>query len=371
MTKTKKPDLSNVSLDDIIEQSKPKKKIKKRKGAPAAPTDVDYTKFSDAQIKKQLEKKGMPTTGSRKKLEARLQHCVRQAWAQYEKQMRKGTVKPKKKNKKPKTKLSEEERKKIQEQNEANRKAKLAKKAANKKKAEAARKAALERKRKKKEASDLKKADLDAAQKVQKEARQSLEAFAAFDIKALAAQVRKKFDPKNKNITNIQYDFSKKGFVIKFKKPMYVEAVTKGAHMKKPVTAKFNVTTSVLPAPVESQCVFFLSPTSFNHTDKQIADEWVAEQGGEDLPELDKLQLWIDSAQKTFNSCGKIINVYRERGFMVVHFASSSSADKFIGKYEGGEFNGVPFQFLKAGTPTKQDRNQCDEEFPRPKKKKN
>jgi len=391
LSTTSKPDISNMSLDDIIKSEKPKRKISKKKGkAPTQPSDVDYEKFSDEQIRAELKKRGMPVKGSRVKLVARLKHCVRQAWEQYNKQMKKGTQTQAKK----KTKLTAEQRQKITEENEANRLAKLKRKMENKKKAEAmheeleakrkAKKAekakrklehekrmaeARERKRQKREATEAKRAKMEDEQKVQKEARQSCEAFAHFDIKLFSQQIQKKLDPKKQKITNISYDFSKKGFVIKFKEPKHVEMVTKGATMKKPTTTKFSLSTYVLPAPLESHCVFFLAPTALNHPNKAAADKWLSDQGASGLPELDKLQLWFDSALSTFATCGKIINVFRERGFMIVHFSDAACVTKFNQKYADKSFNGVPFVFLRTGTPTKRHRNLCDKEFPRPQKK--
>lgn len=379
-----KPDISNLSLDDFIAKERPAKKVGKRKGRRAvAPSEVDYEKFSDDQIRKELSKRGMTTKGSRKKLVARLKHCVKQAWEKYNKAVKKNSAPQKEKKK-----LSPEERLKITEQNEANRAAKLKKKMENKAKAEAAQAAnrelkakrrmenkrkaeeARERKRLKREESLFKQNNYEAEQKKQKEARQKLEAHANFDMKTFAAQLRKKLDPKGNKIASISYDFSKKGFVIKFKQAKFVEAVTKGSTIQKLTSYKLNLTASLLPAPLESHCAFFLSPTAQNHPNKDAATEWLSEQGGSDAPELEKLQLWIDDALSSFASCGTIVNVFRERGFLVVQFSNASGASSFMSKMEGGDFNGVPFVFLKEGTPTKRDKNDCDKEYPLPKKKK-
>jgi len=362
-TSTKKPDLGNMSLEDIIKKEKPKRKPKKKsRGAPQEPSNVDYEKFSDDQIRKELSKRGMPTKGSRAKLVARLKHCVRQAWEQYNKSAKKGVVTQKKQKKK----LSAEEKLAITEENEANRLANLKRKLESKKKQEQAR----ERKRQKREASMKKREAQEESQKVQKEARQVMEAMVQFDMKSLEEQIRRKYDPKGNKLSNVSYDFSKTGFVLKFNKPQYVEMATKGATISKPASIKCNVTSHILPAPLESKCVFFLAPTAFNHPNKAAADEWLEGEGAADEAELVKLNHWIESAMDTFKSCGKIINVYRERGFLVVYFAAASSVGKFMSDFAEDEFNGVPLVFVKKGTPTKHDRMVCDEQNPRPKKAK-
>jgi len=382
-----KPNMS-MSLDDFIAKDKPKGKVgKKKKGkGRAPPRDIDYAKFSDAQIKKELEKRGMTTKGSREKLVKRLKHCVQQAWAKYDKAMRKGQVKQE-----TKKQLTAEEKLKITEQNEANRLAKMKRREENKKKAEIARKKneakkaekakrklehekrmdeARERKRIKTEMRKKKQDNYEVEQKKEKEARQVLEAHAHFDMKSFAEALKKKLDPKGKSISSCNYDFSKKGFVVKFKNANLVSSVTKGSTINNLVNYSLNLTTSVLPAPIESQCVFFLSPTALNHPNKGRADNWVSKQGGSNAPELEKLQLWIDDAVSTFGSCGTVVNVYRERGFLVIQFKDKSSVAKFMKRFKGKKFNGVDMVFLKEGTPTKRDRNECDEANPVPKKKK-
>jgi len=385
---TSKPDLSNMSLEDLIQADKPKKiKKKKKGGAPRAPANMDFTKFNDDQIRKELEKRGMPTKGSRKKLEARLKHCVKQAWEQYNKKLRKQNP-DEQKPKKKKVKLSAEEKQKITEQNEQNRLAKLKRKAENKKRADeqmkAQRAAKLKRKaenkrkmeearqakRQRREETMAKRAKIEDEQKLVKEARQKCQAHVNFDTKALIEQIKKKFDARGDRITNVTYDFSKKGFLIKFKQPKFVEMATKGATVKKPTKVKLNVVCNVLPDAVESNSVFFLSPIAVNHPNKDAADEWLADQGAADEPDLVKLQLWLDSARDTFDNMGKIVNVFRERGFLTIHYATPQAAAKFISSNTGGEFNGVPFVFLNKGIPTKKDNMDCAKEFPRPKKAK-
>lgn len=331
---------------------------------PQRPENVDYSKFTDKQIKAQLKQEGMPITGSRKKLEARLKHCVTQAWAKYN--AKKGKGKQNNKPKKVKKELSAAEKEKLIKQNEANRQAKLKRKAEHMKRAEEAR----ERKRQKREAALARQNALIAESKAGKEERQKLVAYANIDMKTLGESLRKKLDPKGNKISSINFDFSKKGYCIKFTAPKYVETCTKGSTISKLTSMKMNVTTSLLPGPLESTCVYFLSPTALNHPNKAEADEWLDGKGLASAPELEKVNAWTKSALATFKKIGPIVNVSRERGFLVVQFQKEAVAKKFVSSFEGKEFNGVPFVFLKSGTPTKKDRNDCDEENPMPKKKK-
>merc|ERR550525_1567096 len=171
---------------------------------PQRPENVDYSKFTDKQIKAQLKQEGMPITGSRKKLEALLKHCVTQAWAKYN--AKKGKVKQNNKPKKVKKELSAAEKEKLIKQNEANRQAKLKRKAEHMKRAEEAR----ERKRQKREAALARQNALIAESKAGKEERQKLVAYANIDMKTLGESLRKKLDPKGNKISSINFDFSKK-----------------------------------------------------------------------------------------------------------------------------------------------------------------
>jgi len=313
----------------------------------------------------------MSSKGSRAKLENRLRHCVRQAWEKYNKKMKSEiSQRPQSKNPKKKSTKTPEERKRIQEENERNRIAKAKRKAENKRKAEEARAEARERKRLKTEANNKKRDEQEAEQKKHKEKRQKLEAYASFDMKGVAAQLRKKLDPRGNKITSLNYDFSKKGFLIKFKDAKMVEAATKGSTISKLIQYKLNSTCSILPSPIESNCAFFLSPMAGNHPQLAKGTKWVNGQGGSDLGELEKLQLWIDDAVTSYSHCGKVINVFRERGFIVMQFDSSKGAQKFMREANGSDFNGVPFLWVKDGTPTKRDKLDCDKKYPMPKKAK-
>lgn len=377
MTKTKtKPELTGMSLDDFIAQSAPKKVGKRKpkgKKKMSDPSNFDCSKYTDDQIRAELDKRGMSNKGSRAKLENRLRHCVRQAWEKYNKSLRKGiSQNPQKKSKKNKKKstLTAEQKEEITKQNEANRLAKAKRKAENKRKAEEARAEARERKRLKTEANNKKQSLQRADQKKLKQARQKLEAYAHFDMKGFAEQLKKKIDPRGNKISSLNYDFSKKGFLIKFKDAKHVDAATKGSTISKLTTYKLNSTCSILPAPLEANCAFFLSPTAVNHPDAAAAKAWLDGQGAGDKPELEKLQLWIDDAVTSFSHCGKIINVFRERNFMVVHFSSSSAAKKFMSEAKDSDFNGVKFVWVMDGTPTKKDRMDCEAANPIPKKPK-
>lgn len=327
--------------------------------------NVNYDDFSEGDIKNQLKQRGMSTKGSRAKLVARLKHCVKQAWDQWNKKQKQNNG-DQNARKPPKKKLSEAEKDAIRKQNEENRLAKLKRKAENAQRAEEAR----ERKRQRREEQSEKAEERAAQQKEEKEARQKLEAHATLDMKLFSAQLRKKLDPKNNRISSMNYDFSKKGFVIKFTQPKFVETCTKGSTINNLTNYKLSLSTSILPAPIESNCVYFLSPTANNHPNKAAAEKWLLSKRASDKPELEKLQLWVASACAAFGKKGTIVNVFRERGFLVVQYKDSSAADSFMSSMANKKFNGVPFVFLRAGTPTKKDRNDCDAENPMPKKEK-
>jgi len=113
----------------------------------------------------------------------------------------------------------------------------------------------------------------------------------------------------------------------------------------------------------------FLYPSAVNHPNKEDAASWLEKQGSGDVQDLSALQLWIDSGFSSFAKYGKIVNIYRERGFIVVQFSTDSEANKFM-KNSGGSFNGVDFVHKKVGTPTKADRNALLKEHPMPNLKK-
>lgn len=78
---------------------------------------------------------------------------------------------------------------------------------------------------------------------------------------------------------------------------------------------------------------------------------------------VEPLKKWRESAKQTFKEYGSIVKVYRERGFLVVHFADAKSASNMFNKCcSNGSFNDVPFVYMKIGTPTKKDKQTCEKQ---------
>merc|ERR1719397_290860 len=254
------------------------------------------------------------------------------------------------KPKKVKKKLTDAEKSEIHAKNEANRLAKAKRRAENEKRLEEHQR----RKRQKREESMAKQETLKQQQKEQKEARQRCEVLLKIDFAGYKDALRKKLDPKGTKISNLTQDFSKKGFIVKFKSEKDAATCAKGSTMKKKKTWKIPMATSILPSPVESKCVFFQYPLDQTHPSLEQAKEWTLTQDSdEDLAELKKLSLWSDSAATYFAKYGTIYDVYRERGFLVVYYTTETAASKCFSACAGAEFNGVPFNFLRRGTPTK------------------
>jgi len=352
-----KPELANVSLDDIIQKERKEKQQQQRKKSPMfPPKEVDYDVFTDDQIREQLQARGLSTKGLRPKLVNRLKSEVQKAWAAYKKQMKAQQNKPKK----VKKKLTDAEKSEIHAKNEANRLAKAKRRAENLKRVEEHQ----ARKRQKREESMAKQEILKQQQKEQKEARQRCEVLLKIDFSGYKEALRKKLDPKGTKISNLTQDFSKKGFIVKFKTEKDAATCAKGSTMKKKKTWKIPMATSVLPSPVESKCVFFQYPLDQTHPNFEKAKAWTLEQDSdENLAELKKLSLWTESSAEYFGKYGTIYDVYRERGFLVVYYSTEAAASKCFAASAGAEFNGVPFNFLRMGTPTKADRLQCQNEL--------
>lgn len=326
--------------------------------------ETDYTKFTVEQIKAQLEQRGLQTNGKRKALVRRLKAEVQRAWQSY--YSAKGETQPlfdKPKKKKPKQ--SPEEIARQIEANKAKRLEKLKRKAENIKRMEEAREA----KRRRKEESAAVQADRMEQQKKDKMERQKLECFVTFDLKSFQQQLQKKIDPKGDKLSSLNYNAVQKRFNLRFKDAKTQVAYTKNSTVQKPKKFELKMTLSCLPAPVESRCVMFLYPSAVNHPNKEDAASWLEKQGSGDVQDLSALQLWIDSGFSSFAKYGKIVNIYRERGFIVVQFSTDSEANKFM-KNSGGSFNGVDFVHKKVGTPTKADRNALLKEHPMPNLKK-
>lgn len=368
MSEEKKPDIANLSLDDIISAENKAKKQKKRKKAqnPAQtwtqPKNVNFDDFTDEQIRAQLASRGLSTKGGRQKLVNRLKAEVQRAWAQFKKANKNnvipGLMPPmgNSKPKKPKKKLSEEERNKIHAQNEANRLAKAKRRVENLKRQEENQR----RKRLKREANADKQRKLKEQQKIAKEARQRCELYVQFDLDSYKEALRKKLDPTGTKILNLTQDFSKKGFVVKFKSAEDAEACSRGSTMEKKKVITAPVMASIIASPVESKSVFFQYPLDQSHPDLAKAKAWTLTQNPDDkLTELKKLDIWIQSALTHFSKNGVVKHIYRERGFLVINFSTETAAKQCLNANESGDFNGVKFHYMKMGTPTKADCLEC------------
>lgn len=325
---------------------------------PSRVQETDYSQFTVEQIKKQLADRGLETTGKKKTLVKRLKAEVQRAWSQYYDSQGKS-----KKKKAPKKKMTLEEITAQNKENAAKRKAKLKRKAENIAKMEEAKRA----KRQKKEASAKIQAKRMAEQKEEKEKRQLLEVFVKLDIKDYQTQLQKKLDPKGTRIDTMSYNAVHKRFNIRFKNAAHQQAITKNATITKAKSYTLKMSASTLPAPVESRCVMFLYPAALNHPNKDAAQEWLEGQTGEGAQDLAALNLWKKSALSKFARYGKIVNVYRERSFLVVYFSTASEAQKMMKGAADSEFNGVPMLCMKVGTPTKQDKNELNKQYPIPK----
>jgi hypothetical protein len=220
---------------------------------------------------------------------------------------------------------------------------------------------ARERKRLKKAEKAKKQQEQILRQKKEKEQRQMCEAFLGFDVRNFEQQVRKKLDPTNTKIASCSYDTVAKRFKVKFISAADATNFTKGITMKKPRKLKFDSAVSILPSPVESRCVMFLYPMCNNHPDVAKAKAWCETNGLAQKKDSEVLQAWIQSASNTFSSYGTIVNIYRERGFLVVNFTAASGATKMLENAK--TFNDCSFVRLQVGTPTKLDKRTVDKEL--------
>lgn len=350
---------------------------------------IDFSTFNDEAIKQHLTSRNLSTEGDRDVLVARLEEEVNKAWSQYyaaepmypfpfgmyrpPQPLAPKKKKKKKNNKRKRSNLTEEEKTKMEEERVAARERKATRKAENRKKMEEAYEAAKERKRLKKEASATKQAGMEIQQKEAKEKRQRSEVFVYFDMKAFSNQLKKALDPKGKKINACNYDFSHKGFRVRFNDPAHASSCAQGATMNDPRTVKVPTNLQVLPAPVESHCVFFLDPCHPGNPEREAAFEWVKEQGIETrTSDVQTLSLWKGATEIKCARYGAIVNIYRERGFIVVQFQSEAAAEAmYDALHEGQKLNKVSMLFMKKGTPKKRDRIECDEKYPKaPKTKK-
>lgn len=316
------------------------------------PPQIDYSLFDTPAIKSQLSSRGLSIEGPRPQLVKRLRKEVNKAWRNYNKSATQQPLFPQqsRKPKSPKPKKTPEQIKEEQEASDKKRQEKYKRRAEHEERVEEAR----ERKRLKKEESAKKQAVIHKQQKQEKEQRQMSEAFLGFDLRSFEEQVRKRMDPSGSNIASISYETVSKRFRIKFNTAAQAQKVTKGITMKKQKKLNFDSSVFILPSPVESQCVMFLYPMSTYHPDSANAKKWCDSKGlGEEKDSI-VLQSWIASALSTFSKFGTVVNIYRERGFLVVHFASKAHASKMLGNAK--DFNGCSFIHLQTGTPTKLDK---------------
>lgn len=328
--------------------------------------NVDYGKFDTEAIKTQLASRNLSTKGNRQQLVARLKQEVDKAWDQFNTSTKTTPLFPTQRKKVKKPKKNPEEIAKEQATLAAKRQEKLKRKLEHEKRVEEAR----ERKRLKKAEKAQKQSEQIARQKLEKEQRQLREAFLGFDVRGFEQQVRKKLDPTGKKIASCSYDTVLKRFKVKFNTPADAAKLTKGITMKKPRKLKFDSSVSVSPSPVESRCVMFLYPMSNIHPDCEQAKKWVESVGLADSKDSEILQKWIASAINEFGNFGTIVNIFRERGFMVVNFSDAGGAEKML---KGARaFNGCSFIHLQTGTPTKLDKRTVDANYhPAPKTGKN
>jgi len=327
---------------------------------PQVRPQVDYTQFDTAAIKSQLSSRGLSTDGARQQLVFRLKEEVDKAWDAYNENN--STHLPlfpnnKKFNNSKKAKKTPEQ---IEKENAAlalKRQEKLKRKLEHEKRVDEAR----ERKRLKKAEKAQKQSEQILRQKKEKEQRQMCEAFLGFDVRNFEQQVRKKLDPTNTKIASCSYDTVAKRFKVKFNSAADATSLTKGITMKKQKRLKFDSAVSILPSPVESRCVMFLYPMCNNHPDVAKAKAWCETNGLAQKKDSEVLQAWIQSALKTFSSHGTIVNIYRERGFLVVNFTVASGATKMLENAK--TFNECSFVRLQVGTPTKLDKRTVDNEL--------
>jgi len=162
--------------------------------------------------------------------------------------------KKKRRNKKRKrSQLTDEQRAAQEAERQAAREAKQKRKEENKRKEAEAR----ERKRIKREEAAKRQKEMEQRQKLQKENRQRSEVFVYFDMKAFSDQLMRSLDKEGKRVSSCNYDFSHKGFRVRFNDPSFATECAQGATMKKPRTIKVPTKLQVLPAPVESRCILF------------------------------------------------------------------------------------------------------------------
>lgn len=353
----------------------------------------DIESFNTARIKEHLASRNLATDGDRNTLVQRLKEEVQKAWGQYYatprvqqnhqygfgqfdgrqvgqkfSMMDQGGLK--KRRKKKKTKLTEEQKLQLERDLEAKREAKRLRKMEHEKRLAEAQ----EKKRRKKELRMQKQAETELTQRRQKEQRQRLEVFVHFDMNAFKEQLVSKLDPNGAQIASCSYDFTTKGFRVRFNEGQFAEECSFGSTMDHPKTIEVPNACKIMRAPIESHCVFFLDPCQVNHPGHSQAVEFIQNQSTDrvNMSEMKSFHRFRDSAKAQFAKYGVVTNIYRERGFMVVQFQESESAQQMYndlhagGLDSKGALNGINIVYFKQGTPRKKDRKECDEKFPHP-----
>lgn len=216
----------------------------------------------------------------------------------------------------------------------------------------------------------------EATQRQEKEKRQRLEVFVHFDMNGFKQELIKKLDPTGTKIQSCAYDFTTKGFRVRFNNNDFAEDCAFGSTMDNPKIIEVGNQCKIMRAPIESHCVFFLDPCQLNHPQHAMAVNWIRGQGAErvNMSEMRCFNKFRDVAKRKFQKYGIVTNIYRERGFMVVQFQEAESAQMLFkdlhtsNGQSNGDLQGVPIVFLKTGTPKKRDRKDCDKANPLPQK---
>jgi len=344
--------------------------------------NINFDSFTVDQLKEHLESRGLETNGKRKTLIKRLKEEVSKAWSQYygaqvnpmAGMMMGGMGMPMpfpfqqpRPNKRKRTPLTEEQKAKIQEEQAEKRAKKEERRVAHEKML----KESLERKLALKQERAAKQAEIMREHKIAREEKQATEVLVKFDVKKFAEEVQKLVD-KHGTVVSCNYDMNNKALRVRFQNAAQATKYAKNSRYNKPKNLKVSTTLQILPAPRESNCVFFLDPCSTHHPNCERAFNFCNENGVETNNQITTgtTELTRKAALKVFQKFGPIVNVYRERGFFVVHFERPASAKRFLSEMNNaGSLNGIPLVFVTAGTPRKCDKQECLKQYPMPAKK--
>jgi len=322
--------------------------------------NIDYDSFNLETVKAHLRSRGLPAEGEdRIILVERLKQEVNRAWTEYYNKLNPIGYR---------TQQSADEIAAQEEQRRLAREEKLRKKEENKRLAEEAR---LKKQQRREEAA--KKQELiEAQQKIAKENRQRLEVFVLFDMKRFTEQLSLKLDPESQHIVSCNYDFTHKGFRVRFRDNESAAECSKDSTSRDPKEVEVPVKLQVLPAAVESRCMFFLDPCHDDHPNREESFAWMRKEGVESTTADTKtLNVVQRHAEIEFAKFGTIVYIFRERGFIVIQFQSEKDAESMHNEFRnGGTFHDIPFIWLRTGTPKKRDRLECAKMYKREDKKK-